>query len=532
MGEPKSPEETGLATSDDAPLEARSVATLGGRVTVRWDETTQATPHGQLVFFAEFLAVAGVFDEWVDSCPLKYTSGNAPSKRDVLGTLLLGILAGNTRYAHITGIRGDGLAAEALGISRVLSADSVRRALMQIDSEAGATWLRPMLRRSVLPVLDRPWILDVDVTVKPLYGHQQGAEKSYNPHKPGRPSHALHTYWVGNVRQVLDVQLSPGREHTSAHGRAGLAQILDELSPEHRPALVRGDCGYGNEPFILECEQRDQPYLFRLRQTSKVKRLLERLFLRCDWSKATEMSQGYEAIEDSLQLSGWSRARRVVMLRRRARNDLAITRPGADRTTQLTLALPSDGELCAPLAWEYIVLVTNTSHELVSIGQLYRDRCDCENGFDELKNQWGWGGFTTQDLARNQTMARTIALIYNWWSWYTRAAHPQARLEAATSRPLLLAAVGRVVHHAGQTVLHLTSLHGKPGLVKSLFRNVVRVLEYVRDAAQQLPSLDQWAAMLRYIVDRMLGAGSVHQAVALLASPPIRIPGMVTSLSP
>jgi hypothetical protein len=32
---------------------------------------------------------------------------------------------------------------------------------------------------------------------------------------------------------------------------------------------------------------------------------------------------------------------------------------------------------------------------------LYRDRADCENSFDELKNQWGWGGFTTRDLKRS-----------------------------------------------------------------------------------------------------------------------------------
>ncbi len=38
--------------------------------------------------------------------------------------------------------------------------------------------------------------------------------------------------------------------------------------------------------------------------------------------------------------------------------------------------------------------------ELVSFGQLYRDRGDSENIFDEMKNQWGWGGFVTQDLAR------------------------------------------------------------------------------------------------------------------------------------
>ncbi|MGZ9219860.1 MAG: hypothetical protein ACXW5W_22840 [Candidatus Binatia bacterium] len=39
-------------------------------------------------------------------------------------------------------------------------------------------------------VLNAPWLLDVDVTVKPLYGKQQGAVVGYNPHKPGRPSHA------------------------------------------------------------------------------------------------------------------------------------------------------------------------------------------------------------------------------------------------------------------------------------------------------------------------------------------------------
>ena len=37
---------------------------------VRWDEGAAVTPHGQLVFFAEFLAATGVFDRWVSSCPL------------------------------------------------------------------------------------------------------------------------------------------------------------------------------------------------------------------------------------------------------------------------------------------------------------------------------------------------------------------------------------------------------------------------------------------------------------------------------
>jgi hypothetical protein len=57
--------------------EAMVVDTMGGRMHVRWDETAQATPHGQLMFFAEFLATAGVFDRWVDACPLHYNSPNA-----------------------------------------------------------------------------------------------------------------------------------------------------------------------------------------------------------------------------------------------------------------------------------------------------------------------------------------------------------------------------------------------------------------------------------------------------------------------
>ena len=47
-----------------------AVDTLGGRMHVRWDEGAQATPNGQLVFFDEFLATAGIFEHWVEDCPL------------------------------------------------------------------------------------------------------------------------------------------------------------------------------------------------------------------------------------------------------------------------------------------------------------------------------------------------------------------------------------------------------------------------------------------------------------------------------
>ena len=53
------------------------VDTLGGRMHVRWDEGASATPRGQRVFFAEFLATTGVFERWVSACPLAYRGANA-----------------------------------------------------------------------------------------------------------------------------------------------------------------------------------------------------------------------------------------------------------------------------------------------------------------------------------------------------------------------------------------------------------------------------------------------------------------------
>ncbi len=116
------------------PLQA--VDTLGGRMHVGWDAGAAATPHGQLIFFAEFLPATGVFERWVSACPLAYKSGNAPDKRDVLGTLMLGLLAGHRRYAHITALRGDAVAAQALGMNKVVSEDALRRALERIDEPA------------------------------------------------------------------------------------------------------------------------------------------------------------------------------------------------------------------------------------------------------------------------------------------------------------------------------------------------------------------------------------------------------------
>src|SRR5262249_11704039 len=176
--------------------------TFAGRVNIEWDTRAAVTPLGQLPFFIEYLKQGGLFDGWLADCPLVFTSPNAPRKRDVLGTLLLSVLAGHRRYARVTALRCDAVNPPLLGMSKVVSEDALRRALAKIDEPAGTRWLRGNLVFCVRPLPDEPWVLDVDATIKPLYGHQEGAVVGYNPRKPGRPSHCYHTYMLSDLRVV------------------------------------------------------------------------------------------------------------------------------------------------------------------------------------------------------------------------------------------------------------------------------------------------------------------------------------------
>ena len=88
-------------SGNPSPESDASLDTFAGKVHVKWVPEAAVSGLGLMVFFIEFLNTSGLFDEFVEDCPLRYTSANAPEKRDVLGTLLLSVLAGHWRYAHI-----------------------------------------------------------------------------------------------------------------------------------------------------------------------------------------------------------------------------------------------------------------------------------------------------------------------------------------------------------------------------------------------------------------------------------------------
>jgi hypothetical protein len=453
-----------------------AVDTFAGRIHIEWDHNAAVTPMGQLPFFIEFMRASGLYDSFLADCPLCYTSPNAPNIKDVLGTIILSILAGHKRYSHVTTIRTDQVNPELLGMTAVVSEDSVRRAFTLVDEKAATDWLDRHLAQSTRPVLGlAPWILDTDNTVKPLYGKQEGAVVSYNPKKPGRPSHSYHSYFMANTRMALGVDVEAGDKHTGKHVAVGLWKYLDSLPRELWPVFIRGDVSFGSEAIMYEAEERQLHYLTKLRLTSNVKKLIERVISKGDWADA---GQGFRGAETTLRLTGWSKSRRVIVLKRPIRGEVLVT------DDQLNLAfIETENGI---KKYEYQVLVTSLPDELLAVAQHYRDRGDCENCFDELKNQWGWGGFTTKDLQRCRIISRLVALVYNWWSLYARLLNPDKHHEATTSRPLMLQSVGRKTTHAGQTTVTVTSTHAKVTVVQAAMQELTRFFKELTRAAEQL----------------------------------------------
>jgi hypothetical protein len=152
----------------------------------------------------------------------------------------------------------------------------------------------------------------------------------------------------------------------------------------------------------------------------------------------------------------------------------------------------------------------------------YRGRADAENIIDEVKNQWGWCGFSTQKIGPSRIMARIIALIYNWWHLYCRfydeTHHREAicadplndpaapsPLRSGSTRPTLMQGVGRRVESGGQKCIKVSILHQKAEAISAAITAISREISRIANAAEQWSISQRWLLLLVRIYRRYFG---------------------------
>jgi hypothetical protein len=161
-----------------------------------------------------------------------------------------------------------------------------------------------------LPECSSGYSLDLDSTVFERYGHQQGALRGPNPRKQGRPSHHPLVAVLAEAHFLSHGWLHSG----NSRGVVGfLKEALALLPEKHALHVVRADAGFFDQQLLGFLEQRELSYIVVARLTLWLKREAARV------QQWRALDQHYAVGEFSLQLFGWDRPRRFVVLREQLR---------------------------------------------------------------------------------------------------------------------------------------------------------------------------------------------------------------------
>jgi hypothetical protein len=440
--------------------------TAGGRV--RLSVTKDAlTPFGGLVPWAAYTEHIGIVKKLAEDCPVKRTSPNAAPVYDVLQSFILTALADGRRFSHIERMREDPTIPEIFGMEAVVGSDTVRRFFKSVNPALGAEWIarnaKPLWR--ALP----DWVvLDWDSTVQPKFGHQEGAEVGYNPGKPGRRSFHPLLAVVAKTRMCVSYHFRSGDTVTATNWRDAMQDAQRWLG-ERKVNLNRGDIGLGNEAVMSWHEQApDRPkFLFKLKLTSNVRKAISEVPEQA-WQGPGQFGC-WQVAESTVLLTGWSRARRIVIA----------------RTLQGQIPGMVSGEFWDRSKHEFAVYVTNLPEDINGwqVQDLYRQRADVENVFDELKNQWGFSGFCAKSRATTELAARLTLLVYNLWVLFVRFIVPQKHTEAKKGRRWFLLIAARLVESGRQKEIQV-SIRG--GWAEQLKEGYTRLHDWIRTTAPQL----------------------------------------------
>ena len=428
------------------------------------------TPLGGLIAFASFVNEIGVLDQLEVNFPVERSSNNALPVRDILVGFFLTVLLDGQRFSDIRFIQNDPVVGEAFGVKkRIPGDDTVRRLFEKVNPDDGRK-LMYSVNQYLYKSLPDYYILDWDSTVTSRFGNQEGVEVGYNPTKPGRGSHHPLLCSVGGIRLCLDIEIRPGNSHTAGGWLESMERLFDNLPEGKRPWLNRADIGFCSEVFLNwhECSAERPHYLFKLRKTKYVMQAIQNV-PEDKWLGSASIN-ALQVAECRLKLTGWSKERRVILGRR-----LIST-----QTPQ------ESGTLFGMSQYHYYAYVTDLTEQQFTCWQitdLYNKRSDCENIFDELKNQWGLAGFCSQKQCVTEFAARMTLFAYNLWSLFVRFFNISNHQEAKTSRREFMLLPAKLVRTSRQRYVCISAIEQRWERLKEGYE---RLLFWMKSNAPQL----------------------------------------------
>jgi hypothetical protein len=394
------------------------ITSLWGGKKVELRETPRAvTPFGGLVVFFEFLRQVGYGQAVRQHLPFRLTSPNAIDPVETFTAFLLSVVAGARRFAHT--------------IRNLFK----RFGQGQCQRFFSGLWNWQLQR---LPECSCGYSLDLDSTVFERYGRQQGALRGPNPRKHGRPSHHPLVAVLAEAHFLLHGWLRSGNCGSARGAVEFLKEALALLPEQHAIRVVRADSGFFDQQLLGFLEQRGLAYIVVARLTRWLKREAARV---TQWRA---LDEHYAVGEFSLQLLGWLRPRRFVVIREQLR---------AERASLGRKLLDVPG-------YTFRVFVTNRALPPEEIWRDYNRRADMENRIAELKHDLAADDFCLREFFATEAAFRSILLLFNLLGEFQRACRFTSYRQPATLRAQVFLC-GALLGRAGRRlVLHLSTSWG------------------------------------------------------------------------
>ena len=430
------------------------------------DETPKAiTPFGGRASFVTFLGQIGYAQAVPQALPLAApTSHNAIPLAHTRTAFVMAVVTGAQRFAHGQWLRAEHVLHALLGLERFPGDDTLRNFFLRFSQGHSEAFWRP-LWRWLLRLLACPqagFSLDLDSTVFCRAGRQEGAAKGYHPRRKGRQSHPPLLAVLAEAPFVLHGWLRRGNPGAARGGVPFLQEALALLPEGTWIRCVRADRGFFEEALLSFLETRKLPYVVVARLTTTLKR-------RCAGIKEWTVIDAHYAVgEFTAQLFGWSKARRLVVLREQVRE-------GKDAVGRRLLDVPG---------YTFRVWVTSRSEGAMELWRDYNGRATVEQRIEELKHDLAADGFCLQPFFATESAFLAVLFTFNLLSLYQHQTTPgQPYRQPGTLRTAVFLA-GAVLGKMGRdVVLRLSAAWGGLAKHKPL---VAAALDWLKCASPKL----------------------------------------------
>jgi hypothetical protein len=347
----------------------------------------------------------------------------------VVQGFLVTIWVGGLRFAQTALVRYDEALRSIFGLSQVGSVSSFTRFFRRFKQREVEEVFKHLSSWCWERLAAHSWTIDLDSSVLTRYGHQEGSHRGYNPRHRGKRSHHPLMAFAAECRMVVSGWLRPGNTTDATNVENFFREVLRTLGQRHRIGLVRADSGFSIGGFLDLLEEERIDYIVVARLMGVLRRQIAGLK---DWVPLDERTAAAECL---YQAEGWSRPRRIVVLRFPQRE-----RPNG----QWLFNMPG---------YTYAVYVTNLRLSPTHIRQLYLGRAESENRIKELLQDFALSGFVSQKFWATEAAFRMALFAYNLMSLFRQSALGASSKHTLSTLRVQCFAIGASLGRAGRKQL-------------------------------------------------------------------------------